>query len=234
MRSIIVLVSLACAGLIGLAVFMSSRSDADAARIVPLSADYQKRQADGGWSKGAAEPLVTIEEYADIQCPACASFQPILTGALAQTSDYVKLVYRHYPLPQHSKARLAAQAVEAAGRQGKFFELQGSLFSSQQNWTSVTAPQFRQEILDRAEAIGMNMDQFRTDLNSSSVSADIDRDITKGNQLPVTETPTIVINGEKLPTSSFPSTVEQFVAILEQAKAKVETVVATPQPTPAQ
>lgn len=91
--------------------------------------------------KGNGEATVTLVEYSDFQCPACASFQPVLAEIMAQYGDLLRFEYKHFPLPIHNFAQQAAVAAEAASQQGKFFEFHDALFTNQEEWTSSATPQ---------------------------------------------------------------------------------------------
>ena len=81
---------------------------------------------------GPADAKVVLVEYADFQCPTCKAFDPIVTKISAEYSDRVKYIYRYFPLVQiHKNAIIAATAAEAAGKQGKFWEIKTKLFDNQ-------------------------------------------------------------------------------------------------------
>ncbi len=225
MKAIIAGAAIFCVALIGLGAFIATREGAEQARIVPIHAEYVARQNAKGWVKGADTPLVVVEEYGDFQCPGCAAAQPVLSEALRLTDSYVQFIYRNYPLPQHNKARLAAKGAEAAGRQGKYWDMHEILYATQQNWTNTSVSAFKDELVQRADALGLNTEQFRNDLNDSSIDGIINEDVTAGNNVPVTQTPTILINGVMV--QSMPSTAEAMVQLLEQARAAAAPASAT-------
>src|SRR5581483_190972 len=78
---------------------------------------------------------VTIIEFADFQCPACGQAHPALKQILEEYKGKVTFIYRHFPLPQHQNAILAAKASEAAGEQGKFWEMHDMLYEKQNEWS---------------------------------------------------------------------------------------------------
>ena len=79
--------------------------------------------------KGDKEAKATLIEYSDFQCPACGSYYPILKKVSEDMEAQVRFAYRHFPLPQHKNAKLAATVAEAAGKQGKFWEMHDLIFS---------------------------------------------------------------------------------------------------------
>ena len=93
------------------------------------------------WIRGNGEARAVVVEYSDFQCPACAAYEPVVDRMLEELGDQVVLVYRHYPLTSiHNNAQLAAQAAEAAGLQGKFWEMHDQLFLQQTVWSEVKDP----------------------------------------------------------------------------------------------
>lgn len=216
MKAIIAGAVIFCVALIGLGVFFVTRGGSTQPRIIPMNEQYTARENAKGWVKGAENPVVVVEEYGDFQCPGCAAAQPVISEALRQTDSYVQFVYRNYPLPQHNKARLAAKAAEAAGRQGKYWEMHEILFATQQNWTNTSVSSFKEDLVERANSLGINTEQFRNDLNDTGIDSVINADITTGNNVPVTQTPTVLINGVMV--QSMPSTAEGMVQLFEQAR----------------
>jgi protein-disulfide isomerase len=130
----------------------------------------------------------------DLQCPPCAALHPELQRIEKEYGERVRVVFRHFPLTQmHPYALEAAQAVEAAGAQGKFWEMHDWMYVQQQNWA--TAPNARQMFLQQAQNLGLNVEKFRQDMNSAEVKQRIIQDYNRGVSLGVTGTPTLFING---------------------------------------
>lgn len=161
--------------------------------------------------KGNPEGEVVVVEYSDFQCPACAAFAPVVEEMLAEYGDRVRLEYRHFPLiTAHPNARPAAQAAEAAGVQGKFWEMHDLLFERQSAWSSSINPQ--NQFANYAEELGLDVEKFRNDSNSRQIRDVVQDEMRAGREF-VTGTPTILINGEKLE----PLTYEGFTATIEAA-----------------
>lgn len=139
---------------------------------------------------------VTIVEFADFQCPACARTQPVIKQILHDYQDDVTFVFRHFPLPQHTNAIPAARAAEAAGEQKKFFEMADLLYANQSRWGESRDPQ--DIFLDLAGDLGLNKEQFMKDLESQKYDERIQEDKSDGMTLGANSTPTIFINGQKL------------------------------------
>jgi len=144
---------------------------------------------------GDTNAPVKIVEFADMQCPACRSAQPILKSVLEKHQDQVYFVFRHYPLSTHKNARQAAKAVEAASLQGKIWEMVDLLYTKQPEWSEKSNPE--DLFAGYAQELGLDVEKFKTDLDESYDI--IDRDFADGNKLTVSSTPTFFINGEKKP-----------------------------------
>ena len=146
-------------------------------------------------STGDSNAPVKIVEFADMQCPACRSAQPILKSVLEKHKDQIYFVFRHYPLSTHKNARAAAKAVEAASAQGKIWEMVDLLYTKQPEWSEKSNPE--DLFAGYAQELGLDVEKFKTDLDESYDI--IDRDFADGNKLSVSSTPTFFINGEKKP-----------------------------------
>ena len=146
-------------------------------------------------STGDPNAPVKIVEFADMQCPACRSAQPILKSVLEKHKDQIYFVFRHYPLSTHKNARAAAKAVEAASAQGKIWEMVDLLYTKQPEWSEKSNPE--DLFAGYAQELGLDVEKFKTDLDESYDI--IDRDFADGNKLSVSSTPTFFINGEKKP-----------------------------------
>lgn len=145
---------------------------------------------------GKTDAKVTIVEFGDFQCPACLSAEPALKQVLADRKDNVRFVWRHYPLSNiHQNADNSARAAEAAGKQGKFWEMHDKLFETQKLWSTNTKS--KDIFIGFAKDLGLNTDTFSKDFDSQSVTDVIKQDKGDGNALGVDATPTLFLNGEK-------------------------------------
>lgn len=145
-------------------------------------------------TKGSPTATVIIEEFADYQCGACASLHPKMQEVYAKYGNKIKFIFRNFPLkvPAHDKAYEAAVATEAAAKQGKFWEMQNLLFTRQKDWSSST--DFKKVLEDYAKQIGLNYDQFTTDMAGLETKSRVDADLQRGNAIGVRSTPTVVLN----------------------------------------
>ncbi len=139
-----------------------------------------------------AQSAITLVEYGDYQCPACAWHHPHVKRLMAEFGDRIRFEFRHFPLPNHSLARPAAQAAEAARLQGRFDVMHDYLMSDQEDWTSGD-PLTR--FTAAAVRFGMDAERFRADFASERVAAAVDRDLMAGQALNLRSVPSFFING---------------------------------------
>lgn len=159
--------------------------------------------------KGNPEAEVVLEEYSDFQCPACASFVPILEEVAEKYGDKLRIEFHHYPLIQiHPNAVLSAQAAEAAGIQGKFWEMHDVLFERQAAWSSSVNP--RSTFVAYAEELGLNTEQFESQINSNAIREVVQSDLREARTQGMTGTPTFLLNGEKMTIASFDDFMKQI------------------------
>lgn len=146
---------------------------------------------------GAGNKKVTLIEYGDFQCPVCGQYYSIIEQIKEKYGDDITFQYRHFPLDTiHPNARAAHRAAEAAGRQNKFFEMYDLLYQNIQVWSDSSNAKSLFE--GYATQIGLNMDTFKSDVDSQDLNAVINADIEEGKKIGVTGTPTFVLNGRTL------------------------------------
>jgi len=152
------------------------------------------------WVKGDRNAKVVLIEYSDFECPACASYAPIVDRVVSELGNKIAFVYRNFPLPQHQNAYPAAHAAEAAGKQGKFWEMATLLFANQTSWEnqSGTEPTFE----TYANSLNLNLDKFKADFSSKEVADKVQNDYLSG-VASVTYTPTFFLNGEKIQPAGY-------------------------------
>jgi predicted DsbA family dithiol-disulfide isomerase len=157
--------------------------------IVPV----QIVSVDDDPSIGPANAPVTVVEFTDFQCPACAAMHPILDEVLKSYGTNVRFVVRDYPLQQHEWARKAAEAANAARAQGKFFEYAALLFQRQK---ALDVPSLKKY----ASELGLNRAKFDAELDKGIYAEEVKHDISDGEIYGVGSTPSIFINGVLLKT----------------------------------
>jgi NhaA family Na+:H+ antiporter len=146
--------------------------------------------------RGNANAPVTLEEFGDFQCGACGSYHPEMKKIEGEYGDKLKVIFRELPLvTMHPHSLLAAQAAEAAGLQGKFWEMHDKLYENQVTWTAKSdlVPVF----VDYAKQIGLNPDQFMKDLNGEQVVARIFQDGKRAHSFGLKGTPSFFVNGKE-------------------------------------
>ena len=207
--------------------------------------------------RGGATARVTLEEYGDFQCPPCGKLFPVLTAVEQDYGDRLRVIFRHMPLKRHEHAVLAAHAAEAAGLQGRFWEMHDLLFQNSPRWTKgidTVGPdaspsrrlqstvlamdlEVRDVFLRYAEILQLDVERFKQDLDGDQVRARVESDRARGAGLGIDRTPTIYVNGNLVPVPSSLSS-EGLHAVIDAALAgKVyvqppsPTPVATPKPT---
>ncbi len=156
---------------------------------------------------GSPTASVTVEEFADFQCPACASVHPTLKEIQSTYGNKIKFIFRDFPLaiPAHDKSYEAAVAAEAAGMQDrtKFWAFQNKLFESQQEWTA--NPNYRQIWDGYAQEIGLDIEKFKADMAGTAAKSRVDADLQRGRGLSINSTPTVFINGKNIPLEGITS-----------------------------
>ena len=148
-------------------------------------------------SKGPTDAPVIIEEFGDFQCQACGKLYPLLKTIEKEYGSRIRVVFREFPLAQHRKAVLAARAAEAAGLQGRFWEMHDMLYENMSSWTS--APNMDEVFEDYAHQLGLDQERFRQDLAGLTVKNRVTLDRRRGTSMRVAATPTVFLNGTEIP-----------------------------------
>jgi len=167
--------------------------------------------------RGPAQAPVTLEEFGDFQCPPCG----MISGPLLEIEkDYgpkLRVIFRNFPFPNHQHALEAAYAAEAAGLQGRYWEMHDLLYREQANWSN--APDVKQLFVSYARILGLEIDRFETDMAGPTAKARVTADQERGKSLGVKATPSIFINNQGLPPKSLNPTALR-AAIEEALKEK--------------
>jgi protein-disulfide isomerase len=201
---------LAAAGLWGVARNLVPSSHQAPAEVKEVSASDQTR--------GNPQARVVLVEYSDFQCPACRFYYPLAEKISREYGDRLLFVYRHFPLQQHRHAREAAWAAEAAGRQGKFWEMHDLLFERQKDWSD--QGQVEETFAGWAESLGLNREQFEKDFRSKAVADKVENDYRSGLRAGLRGTPTFYLNGEKIAN---PRSLSDFKKLIDKALGSVES-----------
>ena len=174
-------------------------------RILPASLVKIPDVTSADWVNGPANAPVTFIVYTDLQCPYCAQADPIFNAVLKAFPNDIRLVFRHWPLVQlHANALQAAKAAEAAGKQGKFFEMADFLFTNQSEWSAKSAADFTTWLNGKAASLGLDPAKFAADWNDPAIAQKVTADQVASDKLggELSQayqtgfgTPTLIING---------------------------------------
>jgi protein-disulfide isomerase len=146
--------------------------------------------------KGNRESKVTIVEFSDFECPACAAAAPVMKEVMNKYNGKVQFIYRHFPLPQHTYGLPAAHVGEAAAEQGKFWEMHDLLFARQKTWAESSNP--KELFVAYAKEIGLDVQKFQKTFDERVYDDLIQKDIQDGRSAGVNSTPTFFINGQRV------------------------------------
>ena len=176
--------------------------------------------ADSGLTKPnvkVSSPVV-LEEYGDYQCPPCGALHPVIKSLESEYGHQLQVVFRHFPLNIHKNARAAAYAAEAARLQGKFWQMHDQLYRNQNAWKDLEDA--RPTFVSYAGGLGLNLDRFRSDMESSSVAQAVEADLKRGQSAGVSGTPTVFIEGYMLRyEATNPDGLRRGINVMLQRKA---------------
>lgn len=164
--------------------------------VLPI--DYSK-----GQKIGSDSAKVKLVEFSDLECPACAAAEPYVKKVRSDYPEQVQLIYRHFPLPQHTHSRQVAIFAEAATEQGKFWEMHDKLFDTQAQWTTLPEKEAAVFFLNLAKDLNLDKDKLSKALEDPKTKARVDGDEAESRRLGVNSTPTFFLNGRKLNLQSF-------------------------------
>ena len=168
------------------------------------------------WTTGSNTATVSLVEYGDFQCPICGAYHNTLKQVIEDNKNIVTFTYRQFPLPltTHPNAANAAYASEAAGTQGKFWEMHDMIFEHQEEWSaSKDAPKIFEGY---ATTLGLDLERFKADRDSEIVKNNVAHDLETGRASAVEGTPTFYINGKKV-TQRLHNDVAELDALIKQA-----------------
>ncbi len=158
---------------------------------------------------------VTLVEFGDFECPACGVSYPIVKQLEKDYGDKLNVVFRNYPLPQHTNALPASEAAEGAAAQGKFWEMHDKLYENQDKWSNEANP--LDTFIQYAKDLNLDIDKFTQDVKGEKYKDKITADENDGNTIAISATPTFFLNGQKL--DGIP-TVEEFKNLIDQKLSK--------------
>ena len=144
---------------------------------------------------GSRDAKVMLVEFGDYQCPACGVADPTVEKIIQdfQNNSNFSFVFRHFPLSQHANALMASESAEAAGAQGKFWQMHTKLYQSQSQWSDQKNP--IDTFAGYAQELGLNVDQFKQDVLAKKYADKISQDQKDGLSVNLEATPTFFLNG---------------------------------------
>ncbi|MEO6109604.1 MAG: thioredoxin domain-containing protein [Candidatus Saccharimonadales bacterium] len=174
---------------------------------------------------GKTDSKVVLIEYGDFQCPSCGGAHPQIKALTEEYKDKILFIFRNFPLTTiHPNARVASAAAEAAGLQGKYWEMHNLVYESQDEWNTLTGAARTDKFVEYAVALGANKDQFLKDLAASAVNQKISFDQALAKKDSVDATPTFFLNGKKVDADVSGAIVQGNSAKL---KALIDTALST-------
>jgi len=155
--------------------------------------------------QGLESAPVTLVEYGDYECPHCAAAYPIIKAVQKKSGSKLRFVFRNFPLSyMHPFAQLAAEAAEAAGAQGKFWEMHDAIYENQES--------LGEEMIEElAQKLKLNINRFNGDINTHKFKEHVRKDFLGGAKSGVNGTPSLFINGERFDESLDEDTLVAFI-----------------------
>jgi protein-disulfide isomerase len=167
-------------------------------------------------TKGSANAKVTIVEWSDFQCPFCSRVVPTMKELEQAYGDDLRIAFKHNALPMHNRAKAAAIAAEAAGKQGKFWEMHDKLFANAKELTD-------ENFVKWAEEIGLDAAQFKKDLADPALAKKVDDNQAQGGKLGARGTPAFFVNGRYL---SGAQPADAFKKLIDEEMKKADALIA--------
>lgn len=178
----------------------NSKKEEQAASMNPNAAPYVR---DHSMTLGKNEKNITVVEFLDPECEACAMFSEVVNKVMYDYGDEIKLVIRY--LPNHRNSKYVVRIVEAARAQGKYKETLQAVFDSQSQWADHNNPQLHLIWNALVNVDGLDIEQLKKDMNNEAFDTMMALDVQDGETLGVLGTPTFFVNGKQLETLSYPA-----------------------------
>ena len=205
----LIVIALAVGVAAGAAVFLSRGSKDQPAENASTPGHVDIKA--GTHIRGPQNAQLTLVEFGDYECPSCGAWHPFVKEILARYPGQLRLDFHHYPLVSvHPNAMAGAIAAEAAGEQGKYWEMHDALFEHQREWGESRDP--KPIIMNLASRIGLDLNRFEQSMASPALQNRILQDVSKAQDLHIEGTPTFFLNGE--PIHPKPS-MEELVQLIE-------------------
>jgi protein-disulfide isomerase len=172
-------------GMVGLFMLANTGSS-----VAPVG-DKTKITRDSSHKTGTGS--IQLVEFGDYQCPACGSAHPSIKQLMQENDGKLTLYFRNFPLSQHKNALAAAEAAEAAGDQGKYWEMHDKLYETQKDWSDLADP--TDTFVGYAKALSLDSDKLKSAITGKKFQTIIDQDTADGTALGIDATPTFYFNG---------------------------------------
>jgi protein-disulfide isomerase len=199
---------------------MLYRAKRPQATAIPKAMAASKEGVEEVHARGPANAAVTLEEFGDFQCPPCGGLEAPLQQIEHDYASSLRVIFRNFPFTIHEHAHQAAYAAEAAGLQGRFWEMHDLLYREQAVWAKTKDAQ---ALFDSyAGIIGLNRERFKKDVGSEQVKDKVESDRKRGEALGVKNTPTIFLNNQSVPPTQLnPTALRAAIDAAVKEKTKV-------------
>ena len=214
MRPLIIMAGVFCTILVAAGIFFGI-NQVGTTRSMPIDSSYTTRVQQGYWSKGTIGAPTVLTVYTDFQCEACYNEEVIIESALRQITTPVEFRFRQYPIALDDKSILASEAAEAAGRQGKFWQMYEIMYANRSTWLNESPDDFKPTVDLFTKSLGINLNQFHSDMSDSSITDPINADIVASNKVQASGTPAMLINDVLV--TQLPKTPDELVTMLNDA-----------------
>lgn len=199
-----IIFSVVTVGLLTVLVVFSKSTELDVSKV-DVTAVQSANKDNGNIADhvyGKADSKVTLINYGDYQCPGCGYYHPTIKAVVEEYKDKIRFIFRNFPIPSsHPNAKAAAGTAEAAGLQGKFWEMHNKIYESQDSWNTLSGEKRTDFFKDYAKQLGLDVNKFTTDLESENITQKIDFDQALGKKAGVDATPIFYLDGTKLDAS---------------------------------
>lgn len=209
-----------CVAVLGGLILLSRGSQIDVSKVdeTKIIAASEQNGNIADHVLGTTTGKATLIEYGDFQCPACKSAYPNVKELTEAYKDKMIFIFRNLPLTSlHPNARAGAAAAEAAGLQGKYWEMHDILYVEQNTWSTVTPEKRLSYFEGYAKSIGVkNIEKFKSDMDSKPVQNKINFDLALTKKIGASATPTILLNGKHIESDVW-SNKDKFKSEIEAA-----------------
>jgi protein-disulfide isomerase len=172
------------------------------------------------WVYGNLSAPIKLIEYGDFECPACAFYAPLLKKLVDESENKLLLVFRHFPLKTiHKNALISAYAAEAAGKQGKFWEMLEKIYENQKEWNYLKENEAKDIFIKYAEDLKLDISKFKEDINSQEIIKKIEDSYEESLKLNLSYTPTFILNGKIIQN---PQNYDEFRKKIEEKLSHLE------------